>query len=230
MNKIPKDFSFSNKNDLKKYNKSVKTTSSERINQMKFRILQSLLKPHIKNAKILDLGCGDAFYLKSLLKKGMKNYTGIDTSKLMIDKAKITYKNKKNIELIAGDMTDDKISQDNYYNCVLSIYSLMRISDIDKIFKIVNNKIRKNGIFIIMTNTYVIKNNANNFIVKIKKNNEVFFNNYARSSEVFISTAYKNGFTMLCSFNKPFSKDKIIISPNPKEISGYDSILMFKKD
>lgn len=229
--KVPGNFSFSRKEDLEKYNKSVKATSSQRMQEMKFIVLRSLLKPYVENARILDLGCGDAFYLDFLLDDGLKSYMGIDVSQLMINRAEANHKNNKNIKFIIGDMADEKLTPDDSFNCILSIFSLMRMRDINKIFKIVNKKSKKGGIFLIMINTYVTKKvEGKKYMVKIKKNNEVFFNNYPRSSEQFIKTAKKHGFVLMCNFSKSFSKDKNIISPNPKNISGYDSILMFKKE
>ncbi len=228
--KNPSNFSFSKKEDIDSFFKSAKS-DLKRINDIKFRVLRCFLNPYINGASVLDLGCGDAFYLDSLLNDGLRNYTGIDISQVMIDRIKVDKKGKRNIRVIVGDMADEKLVKDASFDCVLSIFSLMRIKNVSKIFKIVNKKIKKGGVFLVMTNTYITKNlELKNFMVEIKKNDKVFFNNYPRSADQFVKTANNQGFTLLCNFSKPFSKDKIITSPNPKKIAGFDSILMFEKE
>lgn len=224
------DFSFSKKEDIDNFLKSAKA-DSKRMNDIKFMVLRCFLKPYIKGANVLDLGCGDAFYLDFLLDDGLKNYMGVDISRAMIDRVRINKKRKRDIRVIVGDMADEKLVLDNSFDCALSIFSLMRIKNVSKIFKIVNKKIKKGGVFLVMTNTYITKDlELKNFMVEIKKNEKVFFNNYPRSADQFVKTANKQGFTFLYNFSKPFSKDKVITSPNTKKIAGFDSILMFKKE
>jgi len=226
-----KSFDFGKKKDFDRYRKFFVADPYNRINEIKFQVLFCLLQPILKGASILDLGCGEAFYADYLIKNGARHFLGIDRSPHMIEQAKKDNFDKKKKEFITGDMLKVGLWQKSQYDIVLSIFSLMRVRSIKKLFKSVAVSTKKGGVFVIVTNAYEMDKNlaGKRFIVKIKKNSKIFLNNYPRPAHYFIREAASNGYKLAYLFSKPFSKDKKIIYPNPKNIKGFDMILFFVK-
>lgn len=224
-------FDFGEKKDFDKYRKFFVAEPHNRINEIKFQVLFCLLRPILEGSSILDLGCGEAFYADYLIKNGARHFLGIDKSSHMIELAREGLLNKEKKEFIVGDMLKNNLWQKLQYDIILSIFSLMRAPSIKKLFKSISVNTKKGGTFVIMTNTYEMNDHliGKRFIVKIKKNRKIFLNNYPRVANYFIREAASNGFELVYSFFKPFSKDKKIIYPSPKNIKGFDTILFFIK-
>ena len=64
-----------------------------------------------KNKKVLDVGCGDGFFVNYLSKKGFKNVEGLDYSKQAIKLAKERQINKY---FFVYDLTQNKLPENKY--------------------------------------------------------------------------------------------------------------------
>ncbi len=105
-------------------------------------IIKQFIKLLPKNAKVLDVGCGNSDYYE-LLKKNKVDYTGIDLSEEMIKIAKQTYP-KGN--LILMDMKKINFQQ-NSFDAIFCFYSLIHIAkeEVDSILKKFSEILKENG-------------------------------------------------------------------------------------
>lgn len=103
---------------------------------------------NLKDAKILDLGCGEGESLEYLYKKGASDIWGIDISQEQITKAKNRLPQFKNNFLISP-MEEEANIPNNYFDYAISIFSIGYTSDISKTFKNAYQYLSGNGSFII---------------------------------------------------------------------------------
>jgi ubiquinone/menaquinone biosynthesis C-methylase UbiE len=88
---------------------------------------------NIKDEKVLDIGCGTAFYSNLF-----KNYTGIDNSKGMLKQSKA--------KVILGD-AENLPFEDKSFDIVISITAVQNFKDVEKAIKEIK-RIAKNKIAI----------------------------------------------------------------------------------
>ena len=137
--------------------------SSSLIFRQKFAI--ELLKPVIKGAKVVELGCGSGLLTQTVFDLGCAHYTGYDISENAIKRAKDLVSNRsiaKNVEYFASDVSEIK---NNNPDIVFSLGLLdwLNNDEIKKIFlKFDNSKHlhsisenRKFNIYIFMHKIYV---------------------------------------------------------------------------
>lgn len=103
---------------------------------------------NLKNTKILDLGCGEGESLEYLYKKGASDIWGIDISKEQILKAKKRFPQFKN-NFIVSPMEEEANIPSNYFDYVISIFSIGYTSDILKTLKNANKYLTCSGSLII---------------------------------------------------------------------------------
>lgn len=102
----------------------------------------------INGKKILDLGCAAGDSLKYLYEKGASEVWGIDISKEQIKKAQEKFPQFKN-DFFVSPM-EEKINVPNdYFDYIISIFSIGYTSDIRKVFNNAYNCLKNNGSFII---------------------------------------------------------------------------------
>lgn len=102
----------------------------------------------VTNKKILDLGCGSGESLEYLLKKGASEIWGIDISKEQIKNAKRRFPKFEGNFFIS--QMEKKIDiPNNYFDCIISIFSIGYTSDLTKTFENAYKYLTKNGQFII---------------------------------------------------------------------------------
>ena len=89
------------------------------------------------NSKVLDLGCGFAYFLNYLKNKKI-NYKGIEPSKSIADFCKS--KLKLNVE--TGNLNDEK---DNHYNLITLFDVIEHLKDPCSYYKSINKKLKKGG-------------------------------------------------------------------------------------
>jgi SAM-dependent methyltransferase len=110
------------------------------------------------NSSILDLGCGPGLYAEKLCKNGHK-ITGIDFSKNTINYAKSSAKKQGlDIEYKCDNFLNLKYFED--YNIVMQVYGEINTfsdEERDKLFKIVYNALKPNGLFIFDVSTPVLR-------------------------------------------------------------------------
>lgn len=99
----------------------------EQLNKVKLII--KLL--NIKNEKVLDVGCGTAFYSNLF-----KNYTGIDPSKEMLEQSKAN---------VIHGLGEDLPFKDNSFDTIISVSAIHNFKDpikgINEIKRVSKNKI-----------------------------------------------------------------------------------------
>ncbi|MEM5813226.1 MAG: class I SAM-dependent methyltransferase [Candidatus Aenigmatarchaeota archaeon] len=110
--------------------------------------ISNIIKNWKKDAKILDVGCGNGALLKKLKKLGFKNLYGIDASRRNIDKAK---NKEKEIKFFCGDITKKLPFRNEFFDIVIAVAILEHIldDDLSKFLNEINRVLKKNGLFII---------------------------------------------------------------------------------
>lgn len=103
---------------------------------------------------VLDLGCGDAYWVKSLSSgRRIKSYTGIDLSPAALDFAKYNLENlDRETKLYTGRM-EEMIHQENGgFQLVYSAYAIHHLQDETKqlFLKDIYNRLGKGGVFILI--------------------------------------------------------------------------------
>lgn len=102
----------------------------------------------LENAKILDLGCGEGESLEYLYKKGASEIWGVDISKEQINKAKDRFPNFKDNFFVSAMEKEINIPN-NYFDYVISIFSIGYTSDLSKTLNNAYKYLNNNGSFII---------------------------------------------------------------------------------
>ena len=120
------------------------------------KMILPILKPKNKD-KVLDIGCGTGRVTK-LISKKTKKVIGIDFSNEMIQIAKKTLKNAKNIEYKKVDISKKLPFKDNSFDKVTAILVLNHIKYNKRLFKEIYRILKKDGIFIF-----------DDFVTKLKK-------------------------------------------------------------
>ncbi|KAF2338361.1 class I SAM-dependent methyltransferase [Flavobacterium tistrianum] len=104
-------------------------------------------------AKIIDVGGGDSFFVDELLKLGYSNISVLDISKEAISKAqKRLGKDAEKVNWIVSDVTDFKpVFQYDFWHDRAAFHFLTEEKDIQKYLQIASEAIVKNGILAIGT-------------------------------------------------------------------------------
>jgi len=98
------------------------------------RALAIIVKKSIKlNEKILDVGCACGHYYRSLKREIKKNffYTGVDPYKIFLDKAKLAWKDDRNVNFKKGNIFNLPI-KNNEYDITLCNNVLLHLPSIEK--------------------------------------------------------------------------------------------------
>jgi len=107
----------------------------------------------IKDKKVLELGCGNGFWLRILASKGAK-CTGIDKSKNQLSVAIAKNKESKTkVDYLHGDISNLREIKKNRFDIVLIEKVFLEVSSLNKIRKILRNayKSTKEGGFVIVS-------------------------------------------------------------------------------
>lgn len=102
----------------------------------------------VKGAKVLDLGCGAGESLDYLYKKGASEIWGIDISKEQIVKAQNRFPRFKN-NFIVSPMEEEVNIPNDYFDYIISIFSIGYTSDLLKTLKNAYKYLNKNGSMIV---------------------------------------------------------------------------------
>lgn len=99
-----------------------------------------------KGKSILDLGCGDASFGRSLLKQGADSYSGVEGSEKMIKKA------EKELEGLNGKLYQTTMEDYSFpledVDIVASRFALHYIEEIEKLFKDIHRTLKEGGKFV----------------------------------------------------------------------------------
>lgn len=102
----------------------------------------------ITNSTFLEVGCASGNSLKYLGDKGAKELWGIDISKEQIKKAKSNLSNY-NSHLIVSTMEEFNGVPKNYFDYVISIFSIGYTSNLEKTIENIVMSLKEGGIFIL---------------------------------------------------------------------------------
>lgn len=102
----------------------------------------------VKGAKVLDLGCGAGESLDYLCNKGAIEIWGIDISKQQILKAQNRFPKFKN-NFIVSPMEEEVNIPNDYFDYIISIFSIGYTSDLLKTLKNAYKYLNKNGSMIV---------------------------------------------------------------------------------
>lgn len=112
--------------------------------------LKQILKNN-KEAKILDIGCGEGFGVNLAINNGYKNTQGIEVSTERIDIAKNRYGQTINIQHYSGRRLPYK---DSEFDVVLSLAVIEHTSDKNKFVGEISRVLKRNGLAIIGSDCY----------------------------------------------------------------------------
>ncbi|WP_395054123.1 class I SAM-dependent methyltransferase [Flavobacterium sp.] len=106
-----------------------------------------------KDAKIIDVGGGDSYFIDALLELGFTNLTLLDISANAIERIKTRLGEKaKNVTFIISDVLDFNCKEKyDFWHDRASFHFLLNQNQIEKYLEIVSNSIDKNGIMVIGT-------------------------------------------------------------------------------
>ena len=107
-----------------------------------------LLIGDVKNCRVLDLGCGKGESLEYLYNKGASDIWGLDVSTEQISLAKRRFPSFRN-NFVVSPMEYEADIPHNYFDCVISIFSIGYTSDLRNTFSNVFKYLNDNGSFIV---------------------------------------------------------------------------------
>ncbi|MCL4418584.1 class I SAM-dependent methyltransferase [Patescibacteria group bacterium] len=103
----------------------------------------------IKNKKILEIGCGNGFFLQELKENGIRNVNGVEPGKPSVEKAEPEIRKNIKVDILKYDLFPK-----NSFDVICCFHTLDHIPDPNKFLEIVNFLLKKNGkIFFIVHNT-----------------------------------------------------------------------------
>jgi ubiquinone/menaquinone biosynthesis C-methylase UbiE len=109
------------------------------------------LKDINKKMDILDLGCGQGFFIEKILEtlsskdKERVNIYGVDLSSKLLKIAEEKFLENKNISLKNTDATDLTYLKDKSLDKVYSILALQNMIDVDKVIQEIKRVLKKDG-------------------------------------------------------------------------------------
>lgn len=142
---MPNNF-YDNETFFKNY-KQLRDDMYNANDKIEMPYLQKLL-PSIKDKVVLDLGCGMGSYILQMAPKA-KLIDAVDISKKMLSVLNGILKEQSinNVNLVNSALEDFKLKE-QYYDLVISTLTFHYISDLNKLFKSINNSLKNKGIFI----------------------------------------------------------------------------------
>ena len=203
---LPTDKSIFNFYEKKYFQKNYGTYKNQ--NYSRDEINFNYFEPKIVNyflstkKKILDIGCGEGHDLQYFLSQKHKCY-GADIAEHGIKKHN---KNLlKKMEFYSGDILKNEFFPNEKFDVIYSKNFAEHVSNYYKFLKIVNNRLKKNGFFII-----IVPNELNLFQGEYLKKNKI--KNF-KESKFFIPNEHFRYFqpsSLLKSVNSIFKKNKLI--------------------
>lgn len=146
----------------------------------------------LKGKKILEVGCGWAENCIALAKWGAE-CTGIDIAPYNIKEArKLATAEKVNVRLLVSNAVNLRELPDNYFDTVISSYTLGFVGDIQAAFRAINRVLKKNGKFIFcLRHPAQIPGKVNRFFFPEQPPNEQWVeNNYTINQIVIYLTKF----------------------------------------
>lgn len=99
---------------------------------------------NLKGKKVLDIGCGTGRIIKNLMEAGAK-VVAADVSEEML---KVTKKKFKDAEIVCADI-ENLPFKDKSFDCVLALFVVVHLRDLQKAFDEVYRVLKDGGTFIV---------------------------------------------------------------------------------
>lgn len=136
----------------------------------------------VQGKDILDLGCGDGKYGKSLLEKGAKTYLGVDGSTNMTN---LAMQGIESPQMKIEQATIEKYQfEADRYDLVISRLVFHYIENLDKIFEDIHKSLRKNGSLIFSIEHPIITSCYDAYHQKVKRKNWIVDNYFKNGKRV----------------------------------------------
>jgi len=119
------------------------SNSDLKFNELDYALSESFIK---NKKKILDVGCGEGYLLNFFLKKEYKCY-GVDITNYGVKNHNAHILNK--IIFQKKDINNNDFFENEKFDVIFLINVAEHVIDYKKLFKNINDKLNKNGIFII---------------------------------------------------------------------------------
>ncbi|KAN0050853.1 hypothetical protein ACTA71_004149 [Dictyostelium dimigraforme] len=106
----------------------------------------------VKNGNVIDVGCGDGWFCREMIEKGVNKVIGIDISEKLIEKAKqLNIDGNKNLIYHIADLDNFQIDQSPFNSLIGSIdfafssFLTHYLSDLESFFKRIFNLLKSNN-------------------------------------------------------------------------------------
>lgn len=143
---------------------------------------------NIKCKKILEIGCGNGFFLEELRKNGMDNVYGIEPGMESVRKANIRI--KKNIKV---DILKKGLFPKESFDIILCFHTLDHIPEPNKFLEVAYSLLKKEGkIFFIVHNTNGLSVKLLNEKSPIFDIEHVYLFNNLNLKQIFTQNKFKN--------------------------------------
>ncbi|MDO8659076.1 MAG: class I SAM-dependent methyltransferase [Candidatus Parcubacteria bacterium] len=111
-----------------------------------FKIVEQIKNNLPKNPKVLEVGCGNGFFLKALVDLGFtKNVSGIEPSSKMVLEAEVTIRKKIKINIFKSD-----IFPKNSFDLILCFHTLDHMFNPNEFVRGAYSMLKKNGYVIVV--------------------------------------------------------------------------------
>lgn len=175
--------------------------------------LFSIVESMPKEAKIIDLGCGDLFALKLLHALGFKNLYGIDLCVSLRNRLRqgvIMLKERSlrlPFHLCKGDLTKTRFPS-SMFSLAVCISVIEHGINIERFFAETRRLLKSGGTLFITTDYWEEE-------IRVAQDNKPFGQTWRifskKDAENIISTAYKYGFSLFGNSSMPACQDKCIV-------------------
>nr|MBI5456059.1 class I SAM-dependent methyltransferase [Candidatus Levybacteria bacterium] len=142
----------------------------------------------IKTKKILEIGCGNGFFLEELQKNGIDNVYGIEPGKESVEKANLKIKRRIKIDILKKD-----IFPNESFDVILCFHTLDHIPEPNEFLKLVYSLLKRNG------KIFFFVHNTNGLSVKLLKEKSPIFDiehiylfNNNNLRQIFIQNKFKS--------------------------------------
>lgn len=132
-----------------------------------------------KKTELLDLGCGQGFFIEKLLAQMDVKIHGVDLASKLIAIAEQKFADNKNVSLKICDASKMPHLKDNSIDIVYSVLALQNMADVDKVVSEIQRVLKKGGhcIFVINHPSFRIPKESDwKFDMVTKKQGRVVYN------------------------------------------------------
>lgn len=106
-----------------------------------YKLFDQIKKNLPTNPRILEIGCGDGFFLKALKDKGYKNIFGVEPSKRMALKRSVDLQKRIKVSIFKK-----KLFPEHFFHLICCFHTLDHVADPNQFLKETNLILQKKGI------------------------------------------------------------------------------------